>query len=473
MLNAGSASTVADIPPIAEDANAIGVVNPAEETIIDHVPVSHLFQLERIIQSAKEIFPEWKSQLESRRIALAECAAAIASRKRELAELITLEQGKPINESLQEVEYAAKQFQFYSKFELPDRILGDDSKTLTRLRLQPHGIAGLITPWNFPIGTASVKIAPALLAGNVVVLKPSAYTPLSSILLNETIRHRLPKGVFNIVIGGDGLGEAIAQHPEIAKLSLTGSIRTGRRAMCSAADNLKRLTLELGGNDPAIVLEDANPELIAKPIIDAAFRNAGQVCSAIKRLYAPRSLRDSILDALLDAISTLKLGNGLDPRSNLGPLAHAKTYKRFKRIVSESISKGAKILSGGNLNRRQGYFFPPTLIYDVDNGCSIVDQEQFGPALPVIFYDKLETAIAKANDSAFGLSASVWTSDPDTAEATALQLEHGRIGINGHKRSDTTAPFGGFKQSGLGRELGEWGLQGMGELQVINRFRRL
>lgn len=452
--------------------NVLESINPATGKVAARLPQSSLIDLENAITRANEALPHWSSDWNARKRALSQCSNEILNQDAAIAELIVLEQGKPLSQALSEVRYAAAQFKQYAEVDLLDREIGESKKNKVWLRQKPIGVAGLITPWNFPVGTPSVKLAPALTMGNTVVLKPSPIASLAPIRLAEILNDVLPDGVLNIVVGGDELGEAMARHPCIHKLSLTGSTKTGCKAMSAAGSSLKRLTLELGGNDPAIILPDADPEEVARPIIQAAFRNSGQVCSAIKRLYLPTELRDAVFETLIDSISQYKMGNGLDPEVNFGPLSHIGALSRVERLVKDAISKGGKILCGGLKSQRSGYFYPPTLVSDVDNGIALVDEEQFGPVLPLITYNDIEEAIEKANDSPFGLSASVWTSNSDKGLAVANQLVAGRVGVNGHKRPDILAPFGGFKKSGIGRELGEWGLSAMSEMQVISVFKQ-
>ncbi len=452
--------------------NVVESINPATGKVAARLPQSSLIDLENAITRAKSAFPHWSFDWQARSTLLSLCSKEILNQDTALAKLIVLEQGKPLSQALDEVRYAANQFQQYADTGPLNKEIGESDKNRVWLRQKPIGVAGLITPWNFPVGTPSVKLAPALTMGNTVVLKPSPVASLAPIKLVEILNGILPAGVLNIVVGGNELGEAMARHPEIQKLSLTGSTKTGCKAMSAAGSSLKRLTLELGGNDPAIILPDANPAQVAGPILQAAFRNSGQVCSAIKRLYIPSELKDAVFDALLYSISQYKMGDGLDPEANFGPLTHLDALTRIERLVEDASTNGGKILCGGKRSPRSGYYYPPTLVSNVDNGVALVDEEQFGPALPLITYSNVEEAIQKANDSPFGLSASVWTSNSEYGLKVANRLEAGRVGVNGHTRPDISAPFGGFKRSGIGRELGEWGLSAMGEMQVISLFKQ-
>lgn len=460
---------------VAERANVsparhIDVTNPATGKVFAQAPLHDLQDLESAISGARQALPGWSASLPERRQALANCASAVRQALDDLATLLVTEQGKPLRQAYSEIEYVVSVLEAHATMPMPDRPLGRSNQADVSLHFRPIGVAGLITPWNYPVGTAAVKLAPALLMGNTVVLKPSAHTPLTPLRLVEILRPHLPEGVVHILIGGDDLGQAMARHPGIGKLSVTGSLATGQRAMRDAAANLKRITLELGGNDPAIVLPDADPAACVPRIAEAAFRNAGQVCSAIKRLYLPRQLLPEFCQRLMEQAQSLRMGDGMDPATALGPLTHEGARRRIENLVADALDRGGRLLCGGRRPEGPGYFYPATLIANLHQGVSLVDEEQFGPVLPIIAYDHLDDAIDQANQTPYGLSASLWTSDPDRAARLAPRLHCGRVGINGHKRADVPAPFGGFKQSGLGRELGEWGLAAMGEIQVVNLF---
>lgn len=444
--------------------------NPSTGVAFAQVRLGSEAELHQSIESAKKALPNWQRDLETRRRLLELCANDIGSNSEELAALIVGEQGKPIAEAREEVSYARSLFHEYATMELPDRLLGKTDHSQAFLRYQPIGIVGLLTPWNFPIATAAVKLAPALLMGNAVVFKPSERAPSAPMKLAMILAKRLPKGILSAFAGKDELGDAMACHPDIGKISVTGSIETGRRAMASASSNLKRLTLELGGNDPAIVLPDADPETVAKSIVSSAFRNAGQVCNSIKRLYVHRSIEDELCHRLRQEIENLKVGCGMDPSTDIGPLTLLSSLSRLDRLVKDALQNGGKLHCGGKRINRPGFFFEPTLISNLTNGMPLVDEEQFGPILPIISYSNYDHAIEMANRSPYGLSASVWTSNTNLGIEISHRLKCGRVGVNGHKRGDISAPFGGFKQSGIGRELGEWGLCGMAEMQVVNVF---
>jgi len=330
-------------------------------------------------------------------------------------------------------------------------------------------VVAAITPWNFPLTLAFWKIAPALLAGNTMVLKPSPFTPLSTLKVGELLRDVFPPGVLNIVSGGDELGAWMTTHPVPRKISFTGSIETGKKVALSAAPDLKRVTLELGGNDPAIVLDDADPATVASAVFAGAFNNNGQVCSAIKRVYVPESMYDEVVEGLAAHAKAIKVGDGTEPDSKLGPINNEPQYERVKELVADALANGARAVTGGHAMDRPGYFFEPTILAGLSDGTRIVDEEQFGPALPVISYRDLGDAIDRANATHFGLSGSVWSADEERAAGVAAQLECGTAWVNTHLALSPEQPFGGFKWSGLGVENGPWGLAEFTEFQVVHR----
>jgi acyl-CoA reductase-like NAD-dependent aldehyde dehydrogenase len=336
---------------------------------------------------------------------------------------------------------------------------------------RPLGVVAAITPWNFPLNLAFWKIAPALRAGNTMVLKPSPFTPLTTLRTGELLRAVLPPGVLNIVSGSDELGAWMTSHPVPRKISFTGSIETGKKVAAAAAPDLKRVTLELGGNDPAIVLDDADPAAVADGIFGGAFANNGQICSAIKRVYVPERLYDEVVEALAVRARAVTVGDGSDGTSKLGPINNAPQFERVKELVADALAHGAHAASGGKAMDRPGYFFEPTVLSGLSDGVRIVDEEQFGPALPVISYRDLDDAVDRANGTHFGLSGSVWGTDTDRATEVAGRLEAGTAWVNVHLALGPQFPFGGFKWSGIGVENGPWGLAEFTDIQTVYRSR--
>ncbi|HWE65202.1 MAG TPA: aldehyde dehydrogenase family protein [Acidimicrobiales bacterium] len=446
-----------------------GVRNPATGEVFAQAPECSKEQLDAAFDAAAKAARDWKSDEAARRAALLKVADVLLASTGELAPVLTSEQGKPLGDANIEVFAAAIWCQYFANLETPPQIIQDDDTAFVEVVRRPLGVVAAITPWNFPLTLAFWKIAPALLAGNTMVLKPSPFTPLSTLKVGELLRDVLPPGVLNVVSGGDDLGAWMTSHPVPRKISFTGSIETGKKVAMSAAPDLKRVTLELGGNDPAIVLDDADPATVATAIFAGAFNNNGQVCSAIKRVYVPEAMYDDVVEALAVHARAIKVGDGTEPDSKLGPINNAPQFERVKELVADALSQGARAVSGGHAMERPGYFFEPTILAGLSDGTRIVDEEQFGPALPVISYRNEGDAIDRANATHFGLSGSVWSADGDRAAAVAAQLECGTAWVNTHLALSPQQPFGGFKWSGVGVENGPWGLAEFTEFQAMHR----
>ncbi len=442
------------------------VINPATGEPLGGAPDCSREQLDAAMASAERAQREWREDEPGRRKALEDAANVLFANHEEIAPLLVAEQGKPLQAAKEELLGAGVWFKYYAGLELEPEVIQDDDKAYAEVVRRPMGVVAGITPWNFPVILASWKIAPALRAGNTIVVKPSPFTPLSTLKVAELLAEVLPPGVFNAVSGGDELGAWMTSHPTPRKVSFTGSVATGKKVAAAAAPDLKRVTLELGGNDPAIVLPDADVEEVAAKLFWGAFANSGQVCSAIKRVYAPRDTHDDLAEALAEQARTVRMGDGMDPESRLGPVNNRPQLDRVRELVDDAVASGGRVLAGGEGGGEGGYFFSPTIIAGLSDGARLVDEEQFGPALPVIAYEDVEDAVARANGTHFGLSGSVWSSDPERARAVADRLECGTVWINSHLALAPHQPFGGFKWSGVGVENGPWGLAGFTETQV-------
>ncbi|HKE12712.1 MAG TPA: aldehyde dehydrogenase family protein [Myxococcota bacterium] len=445
-----------------------GVVNPATGEVFTQAPECSKAQLDGAMDAAQRAFHAWRRDEGKRRQILRDCAAALKARMGELAKVLTQEQGKPLARATEEVFGAAVWLEVTAGLQIPVDVLQDNEQGRIEVRRKPYGVVGAITPWNFPLLLAIWKIAPALLAGNTVVLKPSPFTPLTTLKLGEILRDVVPPGVVNIVSGGNELGAWISAHPTVRKVSFTGSVATGKKISVAAAPDLKRVTLELGGNDAAIVLADVNPKQVAEKLFWGAFSNSGQICSAIKRLYVHEDVYQPIVDELTSLAKNVKMGDGLDPQTQLGPINNKPQLERVAELVDDAKRAGAKILAGGQRRAGGGYFYEPTLVAGISDGTRLVDEEQFGPALPILSFRKVEDAIERANATHFGLSGSVWTRDLERGKALASELECGTGWVNQHLAIVPFAPFGGSKWSGIGYENGPYGLAAFTELQVIN-----
>lgn len=444
--------------------------NPATGEAVGSSAVANAGHLDSAVQAARRAFPGWRdTPSEKRAEALNAIADRIEAASEDLAKLLTLEQGKPLNGlgSRFEMGGAVAWTRHTATLDLPVEVLQEGPQGRVELHRKPIGVVGSITPWNYPVMIACWHIMPAIRVGNTVVMKPSPYTPLATLRLVELINEVLPPGVVNCVAGGNELGAWISEHPGIDKITFTGSAATGRKVMGSAVPTLKRLTLELGGNDAGIVLPGADPQEIAAGLFWSAFINSGQTCAALKRLYVHDTLYEPVCEALAAYATTVTVGNGLDEGTALGPLQNRAQFDIVSTYVDEAREQGARILTGGAPMEGPGYFYPVTLVADIDHGAKLVDDEQFGPALPIIRYSEVSDAITKANSSPAGLGGSVWGPDPAEAKRVAAALECGSVWINKHGAIQPNVPFGGIKQSGVGVEFGVEGLKDLTTLQAV------
>jgi acyl-CoA reductase-like NAD-dependent aldehyde dehydrogenase len=450
---------------------SIPIENPATGDVVGELMGAGPDTAALAVAAAKRAFAGWAATDAANRAAcLMACAEIIETNAEDLAHLLTLEQGKPLGGlgSRFELGGAAAWTRHTASLTLPHDIIQEDAETHVSVTRKPLGVVVSITPWNWPLMIAIWHIMPALLAGNTVVIKPSPLTPLSTVRLIEMLQAALPPGVLNLVAGDDSLGPALTAHPDVAKIAFTGSCATGAKVMQSAAPSLKRLTLELGGNDAGIVLPDANPEEIAEGLFWGAFINNGQTCAALKRLFVHDTIYDAVCDALVRYAATVKVGSGLDEASVLGPIQNRKQLEIVDRLVQAAKADGAKVLTGGAQQDGSGNFYPITLVADARPGMALVDEEQFGPALPIIRYSSLDDAITSANSVSVGLGGSVWSADRLKARVIAQRLESGSVWINRHGTLRPDTPFGGVKSSGFGVEFGEYGLAEFVSLQAIH-----
>ncbi len=445
------------------------VLDPATGEPFDEAPDQRPDELDAVVDRARAAWRGWRSDAAARSTALLAAADAVEAAGADLAPLLTREQGKPLTESYAEVARAAARLRYFAGLD-PVRVpIADGRPVRSEVRWRPLGPVAAIVPWNFPIQLASAKFAPALAAGNTVVLKPSPFTPLAARLLVSVVAAALPEDVLTVVTGREPLGARLAAHPGIRHVTFTGSIPTGRAVAAGAAASLARVTLELGGNDAAVLLDDVDVERIADRLFWAAFRNCGQVCMAVKRVYAPARLYADVVEALAQRAKSVVVGAGLDPDSRMGPLNNAPQLARVEGCTARALADGARAAAGGHRLDRPGYFFAPTVLADVPSGSPVVVEEQFGPVLPVLPYGNLDEAVAAANATGFGLGGSVWGTDLDRAEAVAGRLECGTAWINHHAELSLAQPFAGTKESGVGVAGGPWGLYGNLQPFVLHR----
>lgn len=453
-----------------ETADRFDVINPSTGKVTGTAPNATPADLDRAVAAAKDAFEIWSKKTDAELASACEAVTAkIGEYAEELALLLTREQGKPLNGLGSRFELGGAQAWagHTAGLSLPMKVLQDNNEGRIELHRNPIGVVGSITPWNWPVMIAVWHILPAVRTGNTVVIKPSPYTPLSTLRLVEIMNEVLPAGVVNAVSSNDkthNIGGAMAAHPDIRKMVFTGSTATGKKVMMSAAETMKRLTLELGGNDAGIVLPDVDPKQIAEGLFWGSFINNGQTCAAMKRLYVHEDVYEGVCAALVDYARNIPMGDGQDESSVLGPIANQMQFDKVKRLVDDARTKG-RLLLGGDAG--EGLFFPPTIIADLGNGDPLVAEEQFGPALPIIRYSDIEEVIALANDSPNGLGGSVWSKDLAKAKEIARRMQCGSVWINKHGAIQPNAPFGGVKSSGFGVEFGEEGLAEYTDIQVV------
>jgi len=447
----------------------LDVINPATGAVFARAPRATRADLDRAVNAARRAHPNWRdSSYEQRRGCIQRACAALRAQQSSLAELLTREQGKPLAQSHEEITRAASLAEGMTGISIESELLLEDAQRRIELHYVSLGVIAIITPWNATINLVMGPLTMALYTGNTTVLKPSPYTPLATLKLGELLRESFPPGVVNVLAGGDDCGQWMSEHPGIDKISFTGSVASGKKVMASAAATLKRVTLELGGNDAAIVLEDVEVKAVAPKLFFAAFVNSGQVCMAVKRIYAHERIHDELCEALAEEARKARVGDGLAAGTQYGPLQNRMQYERVLDLLEDSRRRGGHILAGAELPSHGGYFVAPSIVSELPDDARLVREEQFGPVLPVLRFRDVEDAIRRANDTRFGLAASVWSRDIERATAIARRLEAGTVWINHHRATAANVPFGGIKESGLGRNYSALGLKGNMEPRVIS-----
>jgi acyl-CoA reductase-like NAD-dependent aldehyde dehydrogenase len=447
------------------------VVNPATEAVLATCARASKAQLDQAVAAAKAAFPAWSATpIEARRQLLLAIADVIQANLADLARLLTQEQGKPLADATGEILGAAAFFRYFASLDVPAKVVQDDAAGRVEVRRRPLGVVAAIVPWNFPMILMAFKAPAALLAGNTVILKPAPTTPLTALKFGELIAGIVPPGVVNVIVDANDLGAELTRHPDVRKVSFTGSTETGKKVMASAADALKRVSLELGGNDALIVLDDVDPKEAAPRVYAAAMQNAGQVCIAAKRIYVHESIYDAMCDELARLAKDAVVGDGLEQGVQMGPLQNKQQFEKVLSFI-ESAKTDGTIIAGGGRKGDKGYFIEPTVVRDITDGARLVDEEQFGPVMPVIKYSDPADAVARANASIYGLGGSIWAKDADKAWSFAERMESGTVWVNKHADLQPHLPFGGAKFSGVGSELGEEGLKEFTQVQVLNMAR--
>jgi len=450
---------------------AVPVFDPATLEVVADVPQSTPEQLNETVLAARAVLSSaWTQDAALRREAIGKCADQLLSNEEELGELLSREQGKPLLAARGEIQTGARLLRYFSTLIETDKVIRQNESGSIRAIRAPIGAVGLIVPWNFPVTILMMKLGPALWAGNSVVVKPAPSTPLTTLRIARLLAEVLPPGALNTVTGEGDIGQALVSHKGLGKISFTGSSPTGRRVMATAAESLKRLTLELGGNDAAIVLQDADPSAIATRLFASAFGNAGQLCCAIKRLYVHRRIHDEVVERMTAIAAGWRVGRGLLPDTQMGPLHTATQRDHVRNLLADAKERGGRIHTGGEaLEGWPGHFLRPAIVSGLTDDARLVAEEQFGPALPILAFDDVEEAVARANASPYGLGGSVWSGDSGAAAEVASRLEAVNLYVNQHAvPPDPEVPFGGTKASGFGYELGEWGADDFSVRKVLN-----
>jgi acyl-CoA reductase-like NAD-dependent aldehyde dehydrogenase len=453
---------------LVEGAGTLDVINPATGRTLTAAPRADRSQLEQAVAAAKTAFPTWSARpLRERGALLLELAEALEAEQDQFARLLTQEQGKPLPQAVGEIAQSIATLRYFAALDLPTEVLKEDATQKVFRQHKPLGVVAAITAWNVPMILLAIKVGPALLAGNTVVAKPAPTTPLTTLRFGELCARILPAGVVNVIVDQNDLGTALTSHPDVAKVAFTGSTATGKKVMASAAGTLKRLTLELGGNDAAIVLRDIDPKDVAPKIYAAAMFNAGQACIAIKRLYVHDSLYDAVCDELGRLARATVVGDGLEQGTEMGPIQNQAQFEQVKGYLEDARRNGT-VVAGGGVLEREGYFVQPTIVRDIPDDARLVREEQFGPVLPVLRYSDIDAVIARANDTEVGLGGSVWSADLDRAFGVAARINSGTVWVNKHLDVGLDTPFAGAKESGIGVEMGREGLEEFTQATIIN-----
>lgn len=444
----------------------IEVTDPATEEVLDTVPAGTPADVERAVMAAKVAFPDWRQTTAVERAQmLHQAAARMRDHFDELVRLLTLEEGKPIPENAEEIDWSLNTLDYYAELgrHIRGRVIPSPAAGQLSLVLkEPYGVVGCIVPWNYPILLLMWKMAPALVAGNTIVAKPSSLTPLTTLRMIQVAFDHFPPGVINVVTGrGSEVGDALVTHPDVPVIAFTGSTAVGQHIARLTAGQMKKLHLELGGKDPFVIADDAPLATAVEALSYAALINAGQVCTSTERVYVPRSMLSKFAEALVERVTKLRLGPGIEPTTDVGPMIGDAYRSKVEEHVADALSKGARVLTGGRRppHLERGFFYEPTVLVDVDHSMRIMREETFGPTIPIMAYDTFDEAIALANDTEYGLGACLYSHDARKVRRFYEEVRAGTIWINDPLTDNYAGPFGGMRMSGLGRELGEEGLE--------------
>ncbi|MBI3549511.1 MAG: aldehyde dehydrogenase [Elusimicrobia bacterium] len=460
---------------VPSDGKPIPVVNPADEALLDEAPDATREEVSRAVAAAKAAFPKWWKDVSAHEKAelLHEISRRFKAKSSEIARTMTLEGGKPLRENQDEIGWVASCFDYYAELQRNNRgrvIPSVEPSQLAMVLKEPYGVVGCIVPWNYPLLLLAWKVAPALAAGNTIVIKPAEQTPLSTLMLSSVFEC-LPPGVVNIVTGrGQTAGDALVRHPDVAMIAFTGSLETGKAVGRICADLVKKCHLELGGKDPFVVAEDSDIEIATRAVAWAAFLNTGQVCTSSERIYVHKSIAEEFIAELHDFTKGLVVGPGMHPDTDIGPMIGGENRKKVEAHVLEAVKRGARVIQGGRRppHLKKGYFYEPTILTDVNHSMQVMRDETFGPVCPIMTYKEFDEAIALANDTQFGLGAVLYTNDPKKAKRFFESVQAGTIWINDPLTDNDAGPFGGYKATGGHRELGEEGLEAFRQTKHVH-----
>lgn len=459
----------------SSEGEVIEVLNPATEEVVDTVPNGSPADALKAIEAANTAFKDWRWMPALERCdMMQEAARKLRARLGEFAELLTLEEGKPLPEHEEELEWTIGTLDYYAGLarNYRGRVVPPAARSQFNFVLkEPYGAVACIVPFNYPFLLMIWKVAPALAAGNTVIIKPSSHTPLATLRLAEVVFDHFPPGVVNVVTGrGNRVGDVLVEHPHVPVIAFTGSTGVGQHIAALGARRIKRLHLELGGKDPFVIAPDADVETSVEAVAYAALINAGQVCTSTERVYVPREMAETFTGALVDYVRGLRLGPGLERTTDMGPMAAPGYRATVDEHVADARSRGARVLTGGNRPARfeRGWFYEPTVLVNVDHSMKCMREETFGPTIPIMTYRTFDEAIELANDSEYGLGAVIRTNDARLAKRFFEEVRAGTVWINDPLTDNYAGPFGGMKMSGNARELGEEGLESFLETKHVH-----
>lgn len=456
---------------LVSGASVFAVVNPATGQPFAFCPAANATLLDQAVAAAKKALPSWaETDADKRAAYVIALADGLEARADEFARLLTAEQGKPLDQAMFEVMGSVFVLRAFATMRPDRRVIREDEKSLVVEHRTPLGVVAAITPWDFPLILLMNKVGPCLVAGNTMVAKPAPTTPLTTLLFAEICARELPAGVFNVICDQNELGPSLTSHPDVAKVAFTGSTATGKKVMQSAATGVKRVTLELGGKDAAIVLDDIDVKAVARKVFEGAMTNAGQICVAVKRAYVPEQIYDAFCNELARLANAAVVDDGMQQGAEIGSVQNQTQFEKVKEFLAEASEKG-RIIAGGHPLDRPGYFIPPTIVRDLPEDARIVAEEQFGPVLPVLSYRDIDEVVAKVNAGEFGLAGTVCGNDFDRAMQIAMRIDSGTVWVNQHLAIDPSLPFRGARQSGLGAELGLDGLHEYTQAHVVNALK--